>query len=49
MADRMQGFGNHRRFFPLYHFIAALLLVALSTPTAVKQAIREWQADFLRA
>jgi len=28
MADRMQGFGNHKRFFPLYHFIAAPLLIA---------------------
>lgn len=28
MADRTQDFGNHRRFFPLYHFIAAPLLVA---------------------
>lgn len=28
MADRVQSFGNHRRFFPLYHFIAAPLLIA---------------------
>jgi Family of unknown function (DUF6526) len=43
MAEVTQSYGNHRRFFPLFHFIAIPLLV-INVVIRVVYAIMHWGA-----
>lgn len=43
MADATQSYANHRRFFPLFHFIAFPLLVA-NLIVRIIYAWRHWDA-----
>ncbi|MEA2239577.1 MAG: hypothetical protein QOC81_4301 [Thermoanaerobaculia bacterium] len=46
MADATQSFANHRRFYPLFHFISVPLLV-INLIVRIIYAVRHWGARLL--
>ncbi len=54
MASKVQDYANHRRYFPMWHFFAAPVLLAnifvlarhlFGTGKEIKASIKNWRPD----